>query len=122
MFTENIYGLVGLVTSVSVVASIVAAKMFGNIIDDRKGGALLNYGAIFVTIIHAVRTTVNTLWGVIGINILSDIGETAIILPLTKGFYDDADSRRSRIVYITMMEVFVALPRAAFCFSSLHVL
>lgn len=116
VFTENIYGLVGLVTSVSVVASIVAAKMFGNLIDDSKGGILLNLGAIFVTIVHAVRTLVTTLWGVIGINIMSDVGETAIILPLTKGFYDDADSRRSRIVYISMMEVFIALPRALFWF------
>lgn len=114
VFSENVYGLVGLVTSVSVVASILAAKMFGNIIDDRKGAALLNYGAIFVTVIHAARTTISTLWGVIGVNILSDIGETAVILPLTKGFYDDADSRRSRIVYVTMMEVFVAIPRAVF--------
>lgn len=114
VFTENVYGLVGLVTSVSVVASIVAAKMIGNLIDDHKGGALINYGAIIVTVVHAARTIITTLWGVIGINILSDAGETAIIMPFTKGFYDDADSRRSRIVYISVMETFGALSRAIF--------
>lgn len=114
VFSENIYGFVGLVTSVSVVASIFAAKMFGNLIDNKRGASLINYGAIFMTIVNAVRTSITTLWGVIGINISSEISDTAAILPMTKGFYDDADSRRSRIVYITMMEVFTALPRAMF--------
>lgn len=114
VFTENIYGMVGFVTSISVVSSIIAAKMFGGLIDDRKGGNLLNYGAIFYSIINALRVTVSTTHGVIGINIMSEVGETSMVLPLTKGFYDHADSRKDRVAYISLMEVATGFPRALF--------
>ncbi len=114
IFTENIYGMVGLVTSISVISSIVMAKMIGTLIDNNKGGALLEHSTVFLTVIHALRASVSTLSGVIGLNILGEFSETGVMLPLTKGFYARADGAKDRIAYVVMMETSIVLVRAVF--------
>lgn len=114
IFSENIYGMVGLVTSISVVASILMAKMIGNLIDNHRGGLLLRYSTIFLTVIHASRVMVDSLMGIIGVNIASEFGETGVLLPLMKGYYARADGVKDRIAYVVMMESAIAFTRALF--------
>src|SRR5680860_273353 len=114
IFSENIYGMVGLVTSISVIASILMAKMIGNLIDNHRGGLLLRYSTIFLIVIHALRVMVDSLMGVIGMNILSEFGETGVLLPLMKGYYARADKVKDRIAYVVMMESSIAFVRAMF--------
>lgn len=114
IFTDNIYGMVGLVTSISVVASILMAKMIGSLIDNHKGLALLQYSTVFLTVIHALRAMVSSLAGVIGLNILGEFSETGVMLPLMKGYYARADGAKDRIAYIVMMETSIVLVRAVF--------
>lgn len=113
IFTDGVYGLIGLVTSVSVVASILMAKFVGSTIDNDKSGALLRWSAAAGTLVHLFRTVVSSLWGIIGINIAGEMSETGILLPLTKGYYDAADSE-DRVAYITTMEIVGAITRAFF--------
>lgn len=107
VFTENIYGMIGLVTSVSVVASILMAKMIGNLIDNHKGLLLFQYSTIFLTVIHSLRVLVTSLAGVVGNNIVSEFSETGVLLPLMKGFYARADGAKDRIAYVVLMETAV---------------
>lgn len=115
ILTENVYGMIGLVTSISVVASILMAKMIGSLIDNHKGKVLLEYSVVFTTVMYSLRVMVTSLSGVIGLNILSEFSETGVILPLMKGMYARADSVKDRIAYIVMMEILsVSFVRAAF--------
>lgn len=114
IFSENIYGLVGLVTSISVVASILMAKIIGNLIDNHRGGLLLRYSTFFLTIVHVSRAMITSLMGVIGTNILSEFGETGVLLPLMRGYYSRADSVKDRVAYVVMMESAIATTRALF--------
>lgn len=48
------------------------------------------------------------------INMVSELADTGVILPFTKGLYDEADYAKDRIAYIAMMEAFLAAVRAVF--------
>lgn len=114
IFTENIYGMVGLVTSISVIASILMAKIIGSLIDNDKGGALMQYSVAFLTVVHGLRAFVSSLAGVVGMNISSEFSETGVLLPLTKGFYARADNAKDRVAYIVLMETSIVLVRSVF--------
>lgn len=114
IFAEGVYGMIGLVTSISVVASILMAKFVGSTIDNDKSGILLRWSAAAGAFVHLTRTVVTGFWGVVGVNITGEMSETGILLPLTKGFYDAADSEKDRVAYITMMEIVSTLSRALF--------
>lgn len=114
IFSENIYGMVGFVTSISVVASILMAKMIGSLIDNHKGTALVQYSTIFLTVIHSLRAMVGTLAGVVGLNIVSEFSETGVLLPLMKGMYARADNVKDRIAYVVLMETSIVAIRAVF--------
>jgi len=114
IFSENIYGMVGFVTSISVVASILMAKMIGSLIDNHKGGALVQYSTLFLTVIYSLRATVSSLAGVVGLNIVSEFSETGVLLPLTKGMYARANTVKDRIAYVVLMETSIVVIRAFF--------
>ena len=114
IFSENVYGMVGLVTSIAVVSSILMAKIFGKIIDDDKGGSLLTISAWFSAFISAMRVAVSSALGVVTMNVVSEFSDTGVLLPLTKGFYDQADTSGGRIAYIAIMESSIAFFRAFF--------
>jgi len=114
IFTDDIYAKVGLVTSVSIGISLLVTRLYGKIIDKNAGRILLNNSSIFNTLIHALRPTVGSLGGVTLVNMTSELAETGTILSFTKGFYDEADSAKNRIAYISMMESMIAATRAIF--------
>lgn len=114
IFTENTYGMVGLVTSAAVVSSILMAKMVGSLIDNNKGGLLLQYSVVFLTVIHGLRAMVSSLAGVLGLNIVGEFSETGVLLPLMKGFYARADNSKDRVAYVVLMETSIVLVRAVF--------
>src|SRR5690606_7263864 len=104
VFTDDVYAKIGLVTSISIAATLLVTRLYGKLIDRKAGRTLLNASAWFDAAIHLVRPHINTLGGVSLVNMTSEFAETGIILPYTKGLYDEADSARDRIAYITMME------------------
>jgi len=114
IFTGNVYGVVGLVASISVVSAIVLAKIMGKLIDNNRGGELLTISAWSLSIINATRVMISSFIGVVGMNIISEFSETGVLLPLLKGFYDKADSSKDRIAYVVMMESSIAFTRALF--------
>lgn len=114
IFVDGVYAKVGFVTSLSIAASLVVTRLYGKLIDKKAGKTLLNTSAWAISGLHLVRPHIGTLGGVASVNLVSEFAETGIILPFTKGFYDEADSSNYRIAYITMMESIVSIMRAVF--------
>lgn len=114
IFTDDIYAKVGLVTSISIGVSLLVARLYGKIIDKDAGRTLLNASSVMSSLTHFFRPSINTLGGVSLINMVSELADTGVILPFTKGLYDEADYAKDRIAYIAMMEAFLAAVRAVF--------
>ena len=114
IFTDDVYAKVGLVTSVSIAVSILVTRAYGKLIDNDSGKTLLNSASVFASATHALRPVINSLGGVVLINMTSELAETGVLLPFTKGFYDEADSANNRIAYVSVMESAIAVTRASF--------
>lgn len=114
IFDDDVYAKVGLVTSVSIAATLLVTRLYGRIIDNKAGKALLNATSIFTAVTHLLRPAIKSLGGVTLVNITTEVAETGVILPFTKGFYDEADTVKDRISYIAMMESIMDACRASF--------
>lgn len=105
LLTVNTYASVGLVTSVGVVAAMLAAKFIGSLIDHNKGGVLLKWSAWAAAITHAFRPFMSSLSGILAVNIANDSAATGFRLPYSKGMYSRADELPGfRIVYLVVIE------------------
>ena len=123
--TSNlVYAQVGALTSVTVVATLVFAKVYGIIVDRRAGGTLLKFGVISNSVVHLLRPFVSTPVGVVLVNIFNEVGTTAFTMPFTKGLFDTADNLPGfRIAYVTLMSVAANLGAALFaCCIALYTL
>lgn len=110
------YAKLGVLTAVSFIVSIIASKAIGQTIDDRKGRVLLRYSAVANSLIHLVRPFVSTYPVAFGLNIINDIVTPGYRIPFFKGLFDSADEVPGyRIVYITSLEAFGSLVKAAIC-------
>lgn len=116
IFTEGTYAKVGAVIGVTMAVSIFSARMFGSLIDSKKGALLLKYGVAMSFIIDFAKAATTTASGAI---VLSAVGEPIVLayrMPLTKGLYDVADGGDNfRIVYLVWAEVIAGLFKTVFC-------
>ena len=114
IFTDDVYAKVGLVTSISIAVTLLVTRIYGKIIDSNSGRLLLNASSVFSSFIHLVRSSIGSLGGVAMINMTSELADTGTLLSFTKGFYDEADSAKDRIAYISIMEAGMEVSRAIF--------
>lgn len=105
--TNNIvYAELGALASVTLLAALVFSRLYGVLIDRRRGGELLNAGVAGNALVHLSRPFVGTPFGVVLTNIVNESVTTAYHMPLTKGVFDQADNLPGfRIVYITFIAV-----------------
>ncbi len=114
--TDNaIYAQIGALFSVTVIASLIFARIYGNLIDKHRGGELLKVGVLLNSLVHLLRPLVSTPVQVVVTNIANEAGTTAQAMPFTKGMFDTADSLPGyRIVYMALMQVAVVLGASLF--------
>lgn len=111
VFTENPYIQLGGVASLSVIVSLVVARMIGVLADKKKGRALLRYSAVFNVLIHLYRPFANGFSSVLAVNAANEATTLGYELPYMKGVFDAADEHPGfRIVYISILKGF-----GAFC-------
>ncbi len=102
---SSVYAKVGLLASVSVVASIATAYMAGRRIDNHQGRPLLRISAVVNGLLHLCRPFVSIYPVAFGANVLNEVVTIGYRLPFTKGFYDATDDLPGyRIVFISSME------------------
>ncbi len=102
---SNVFLELGALASLAVSASAVASYYAGKLVDEKKGGRLLNLTVIFNALIYAVRPFVNNLPFAFGVSVANEVITVGYRIPYHKGLYDAADALPGyRIVYIVSLE------------------
>lgn len=109
--TSNVvYAQVGALLSIAFVASLVFSRVYGLVIDRRRGGELLRASVLGNSALHLLRATVSTPTGVVLVNVANEAVTSGYTMPFLKGQYDMADNLPGyRIVYMALMEVAVGI-------------
>lgn len=110
VFTQNIYGTIGSLASFGFLVSLATAYATGKLVDKKRGGALLKFTSVANAFVYSLRPFVQSVVGVLGINVLNDSLTIGYRIPYTKGLYDAADQHPGlRIVYLSSIEAFGSL-------------
>jgi len=108
--TNAVYAQLGVLFSISFVASVVISWVYGRIIDHSKGEPLLRFGASFNVLIHAARPFVTTPIAVGMTNIMNEAGTSAYTMPTVRGQYDVVEQIPGyRSVYFSITMLFYCL-------------
>lgn len=111
--SDSVYAKVGALASVTILASLIFSRIYGILIDRRRGGELLKYGVMCNSVIHIFRPLVTTPVGILLTNISNESATTAYAMPFSKGMFDMADSLPGyRIVYMTVQSIAVSFGAA----------
>lgn len=108
----EVYAGVGILSSVAIIASLLAALAFGRLIDRRMGGELLITGSVLNSLVHAGRVFITTPIGVAFANILHEAASMAYAMSFTRGMFDTADISGKRLTYLFLIEVVMNLGAA----------
>lgn len=114
-YANNIYITLGALASLGVVVSVVAAWLFGQMVDRHKGGMLLTMGVVGNTITHLFRPFIATPLGVMGVSMANEIATNGYSLPFTRVLLDGADSSGFRTAYLMLAEMCLALGAGIAC-------
>lgn len=104
---DEIYAKVGVLTSVTLVAALVASYSFGKLIDHRRGKELLKVAVVANAITHFFRPFVGSPIGVVASNLANETATTGYGMAFTRGMFDTADRSGHRIVYLFFIEMVV---------------
>lgn len=107
LIDSSVYVKLGLLSTVSITISILAAYTIGKTIDKHQGRRLLRFSATVNAVLNIGRPFISTFPVAFGVNIANEIVTTGYRMPYMKGLYDAADDLPGhRIVYISTMEWF----------------
>ncbi len=99
------YAKMGIIASVSVLASIAAAYSIGALADRHRGRIVLRLGATVNAILHIVRPFIGAYLPAIALNATDEAATVAYQLPFTKGMYEMGDQLDEyRTAYFTVLE------------------
>lgn len=107
---DMLYAQIGAVASVSVVTSILAARMYGKLIDTHRGGELLRFGVLGTASLHLIRPFVASAGGVVLMNAATESAKSAYNMPYVKGIFDLADDIPAhRVVYMAWQDFAISI-------------
>lgn len=114
--TSNVvYAQIGGLMSIAFLASLAFSRIYGVLIDRRKGGELLKYSVIANSLLHVARPFAATPLGVVLVNVINEAVTSGYSMPYLKGQYDMSDSLAGyRIVYTALLEVALSLGATLF--------
>lgn len=113
--TNTVYLSVGVISSVSILSSIVAAYVFGSLIDKKAGGTLLKYGAIGNSLSHLLRPLVGSIGAAATVDAAANTATTAYYMSFMRGLFDTADRSGFRITYLLLIEGAVNIGASVSC-------
>lgn len=100
-----VYAQIGAVTSLAVLAGVVAARIYGVLIDRARGKELLKLTATGISLLHLSRLAVTSPVGVVVFNIIYEAVTTGYVMSFLKGMLDAADDDGYRISYLAIAEL-----------------
>lgn len=115
IFVDNTYETLGILIGISMVISILSARLYGKLVDRYQGKQLLQFGVYSTSIINVLRSLISQPFGAVAITSAAEPTELAARLPLVKGYYDETDNHDDlRVAYIAFTEQVTAVAKALF--------
>ncbi len=90
VFDGNTYVSVGMITSLGLASSFLAAKVFGRLVDSKNAAKLFHAGVFGSALIQIVRSMVRTSPVAYVVNLISEPLSIAYMIPYAKNFYGEA--------------------------------
>jgi len=112
---NDIYVILGGLSSVTIIVAIIASITYGRIIDKSKGGELMTVGVISNALVHISRVFVATPASAVGVNIVNEVATTAQNMAFLRGMFDAADVSGHRIMYLIGIEIMNSLGATVAC-------
>jgi MFS family permease len=100
----DIYVKLGALSSVTILAAIIASYAYGKLIDNRRGGDLLKFSVIANALVHAFRPFANTPASIVATNIANEAATMGYSMSFTRGVFDTADLSGHRILYLCICD------------------
>ena len=101
---DDIYVIIGALSSVMIFVAIIISIVYGNIIDKNKGGNLLKIGVFSNSLVHLSRIFVTTPLNAVSVNVANEAATTAQNMAFLRGMFDTADISGHRIMYLVSIE------------------
>lgn len=115
VFTDNTYEALGVIVGLSMLVSMISARLFGRLVDKKHGTALLKYGTWTTMLVNLSRIFAVSPASATIVSTLSEPTELASKMALVKAYYDESDSHEGyRIVYIVTMEMVTSVGKSLF--------
>lgn len=103
--SNAIYLNLGILSSLSFIASIVVSYFFGKMIDGHSGRQLLQFSVLINSAVYLARPFTNNAVGAASVNAVNEIGYTGYSMANMRGLFDVADTSGHRIMYLLGAEV-----------------
>lgn len=102
----NAYGSAGVLSSISSIAALVSAFIYGKVIDKNKERGLLKIGAVFMGLVFSLRIFISSNPLLLGIlEIIAAMAMNGFNMANFKGLYGEADESGMRIQYLFLYEL-----------------
>ncbi len=101
---NNVYIVTGMLLSVVLIVALVASYTYGKLIDRKRGGDLMKFGAVANAVTHIMRPFVVSPVSIVGLNAANELATTAYALPYTRAVFDNADLSGARTTYLGLLE------------------
>ena len=102
----NAYGSAGILSSISSIAALVAAFIYGKMIDKDKERGLLKIGAVFMGLAFLIRIFISSNPLLLGVlEIIAAIAMSGFNMANFKGLYGEADESGMRTQYLFLYEI-----------------
>lgn len=102
---NEVYAELGVLVSVSLFAALAVSYVFGKIIDNKRGGALLKAGVFANSLVHITRPFTVSPMNAASVNVANETATTAYMMPYLRGLFDTADLLEKRVAFLGLTEV-----------------
>ncbi len=117
--SNAVYAQLGILSSISFVASIAASRVYGLLIDRSRSKQLLRFGAYLSILVNAARPFVTTPVEVGMVNIANEARVSAYAMPTVRGQYDMVEHIPGyRAVYFAFTDLFFCLGGSLIAFMA----
>ncbi|MBI1862835.1 MFS transporter [Candidatus Microgenomates bacterium] len=123
LVTGLAYAELGAISTAGFLASLIMARLIGQLTDRHKGRQLLQGSVLGMSATFLVRPFLQSI-GIAGfVNLIYQSATMGMNLPFYKGLYDHADEYgEHRVEYFTILEVVNAFLRALVCWAAVLLL
>lgn len=109
---DEAYAQIGALASVTLIVGLIVPRIYGRLVDRRRGLELLQCGVAINSIVHMVRPAVATPVSAGMVNVAYETAVTAYTMSFMRGMFDLADRSGHRIAYLLLIEVAINIGSA----------